>query len=333
MLSTALGGRNPWAGRGRARPSQARELQQDVSLVLCNYWHPDMVINAAGPQLPVAHMRGEHITFSSGLCLNTFSQRNWDAFQSNQAFRRQRGAPCPEPCDACCTPQHTPTRLLSLAQADSWKRALLRGDPLPGCAWASAGCLGAVALPELAGSWERLQPRLPAPVSAELSLSHRWGHGHCQGTPELRGPSPRSFQLKPVGIAKPCQLDLGTPVSRRHRWLCVNTQVSAGVWLCTRVCWSPLTVLVAKTSVFAWAGSLPRSQYSCPDFRSTSSPSPASHAALSSFLGLCECSDPATRLCTPSSPFQCPDMLGARCIPAWAAPPSAPGFLTSWLQH
>lgn len=62
-------------------------------LVLCNCWHPDIVINAAGPWLLVAHVRGEHITFSSGLCLNTFSQRNWDAFQSNQAFCRQSTMP------------------------------------------------------------------------------------------------------------------------------------------------------------------------------------------------------------------------------------------------
>lgn len=43
------------------------------------------VIGTAGPRLPVAHLHREHITFSSGLCLNTSSRRSWDARQSNRA--------------------------------------------------------------------------------------------------------------------------------------------------------------------------------------------------------------------------------------------------------
>lgn len=34
----------------------------------------------------VAHICGEHITFSSGLCLNAFSQRIWEAFQKQPGF-------------------------------------------------------------------------------------------------------------------------------------------------------------------------------------------------------------------------------------------------------
>lgn len=71
---------------GAELPLPVRELQQDVSFSSVWLLAPDTVINAAGPWLPVAHIRGEHITFSSGLCLNAFSQRIWEAFQKQPGF-------------------------------------------------------------------------------------------------------------------------------------------------------------------------------------------------------------------------------------------------------
>lgn len=83
-------------GRGRA-PSQPGLSSKTFPLALCNCWHSDRVINTAAPWLPMAHMRGESITFSSGLCLNAFSQRIWAAFQKQPSFlQAESTTKCPE---------------------------------------------------------------------------------------------------------------------------------------------------------------------------------------------------------------------------------------------
>ena len=117
-------------GRGRLLPSQFSELQQDVSLGLCSCWHPDMVINAAGPRLLVAHTCGEHITFSSGLCLNTFSQRNWDVCQSSQGFCRQSTTPCPQAPQTCCM-LSSPARCRGKQWDQPWDMAGGDTDEIP----------------------------------------------------------------------------------------------------------------------------------------------------------------------------------------------------------